>query len=62
MPDSSGAHCVLSRQAIDLAQQQGDRERAAQFAARVGLREAFFGNAPETKQAVTKALSLAKES
>ena len=51
---------VLSRQAIDLAQQQGDRERAAQFAARVGLREAFFGNAPETKQAVTKALSLAK--
>ncbi len=50
---------VLSRQAIDLAQQQGDRERAAQFAARAAVREAFFGNARGTKQAVTNALSLA---
>jgi DNA-binding winged helix-turn-helix (wHTH) protein/tetratricopeptide (TPR) repeat protein len=51
---------VLSRQAIDLAQQQGDRERAAQFAIRAALREAFFGNAREAKQAVTAALGLAR--
>jgi predicted Zn-dependent protease len=51
---------VLSRQAIDLAQQQGDRERAAQFATRAALREAFFGNPRQAKQAVITALGLAK--
>ncbi len=51
---------VLSRQAIDLAQQQGDPERAAQFATRAALWEAFFGNAREAKQAATTALGLAK--
>ena len=40
---------ILSRQAIDLAKQQGDRERAAQFATRAALREAFFGNVREAK-------------
>lgn len=51
---------VLSRQAIELAKQQGDPERAAQFAIRAALREAFFGNTREAKQAVTIALGLAK--
>jgi DNA-binding winged helix-turn-helix (wHTH) protein/tetratricopeptide (TPR) repeat protein len=51
---------VLSRQAISLAQQQGDPERAAQYAIRSALREAFFGNAREAKQGVAIALGLAK--
>jgi predicted Zn-dependent protease len=50
---------VLSRQAIQLAQQQGDRERAAQFAVRSALWEAFFGNAREAKQGAATALGLA---
>lgn len=51
---------ILSRQAINLAQQQGDSERAAVYAIRVALREAFFGNPQESNQAVTLALGLAK--
>src|ERR1700760_4390824 len=43
---------VRSRQAIDVARQQGDPERAAQYAIRAALREAFFGNVRESKQAV----------
>jgi eukaryotic-like serine/threonine-protein kinase len=50
---------VLSRQAIELAQQQGDQERAAQFAIRSALWEAFYGNTREAKQGVTMALRLA---
>jgi DNA-binding winged helix-turn-helix (wHTH) protein/tetratricopeptide (TPR) repeat protein len=50
---------VLSRQAIDLAQQQGDGERAALFAIRSALWEAFFGNAREAKQGAATALALA---
>jgi eukaryotic-like serine/threonine-protein kinase len=50
---------VLSRQAVQLAQQQGDRERAAQFAVRSALWEAFFGNAREAKQGAASALGLA---
>jgi DNA-binding winged helix-turn-helix (wHTH) protein/tetratricopeptide (TPR) repeat protein len=50
---------VLSRQAIELAQQQGDSERAAQFAIRSALWEAFFGNAQEAKQGAATALELA---
>ena len=50
---------VLSRQAIELAQQQGDRERAAQFAIRSALWEAFFGNAQAAKQGAAAALELA---
>ena len=50
---------VLSHQATELAQQQGDRERAAQFTIKSALWEAFFGNAREAKQAVASALALA---
>jgi DNA-binding winged helix-turn-helix (wHTH) protein/tetratricopeptide (TPR) repeat protein len=50
---------VLSRQAMQLAQQQGDRERAAQFAIRSALWEAFFGNVREAKQGAATALGLA---
>ena len=50
---------VLSRQAMELAQQQGNRERAAQFTIKSALWEAFFGNAREAKQAVASALALA---
>lgn len=51
---------VLSRQAIELAEQVGDRERAAQFAIRIALWEAFFGDAPGAKQDAAKALDLAR--
>jgi len=50
---------VLSHQAMELAQQQGDRERAAQFTIKSAIWEAFFGNAREAKQAVASALALA---
>jgi DNA-binding winged helix-turn-helix (wHTH) protein/tetratricopeptide (TPR) repeat protein len=50
---------VLSHQATELAKQQGDRERAAQFTIKSALWEAFFGNEPEAKQAVASALALA---
>jgi hypothetical protein len=50
---------VLSHEAMELSQQQGNRERAAQFAIKSALREAFFGNAPEAKQAVASAMALA---
>jgi eukaryotic-like serine/threonine-protein kinase len=50
---------ALSRQAVELAQQQGDHERAAEFAIRSALWEAFYGNAREAKQGVTAALRLA---
>jgi eukaryotic-like serine/threonine-protein kinase len=50
---------VLSRQAMQLAQQQGDRERAAQFAIRSALWEAFFGNAREAEEGAATALGLA---
>ncbi len=50
---------VLSHQAVDLAQQQGARERAAQFAIRAALWEAFFGNVRKAEQGVATALALA---
>jgi eukaryotic-like serine/threonine-protein kinase len=50
---------VLSRQGIDIAQQQGDHERAAQFAVRAALREVFFGNMQDARQDADTALSLA---
>ena len=50
----------LSQQAIELAQQDGDRERAAQFAVRFALWEAFFGESREAKQDAAKALSLGR--
>ena len=51
---------VLSRQAVELAEQQGDPERAAEFAIRFALWEAFFGNAREAKQGAATALHTAK--
>jgi eukaryotic-like serine/threonine-protein kinase len=50
---------VLSHQATELAQQQGDRERAAQFTIKSAFWEAFFGNVREVKQTVASALALA---
>jgi len=50
---------VLSRQAIDIAQQQGDHERAAQFAVRAALREAFFGDLRDARQDAGTGLGLA---
>jgi DNA-binding winged helix-turn-helix (wHTH) protein len=50
---------VLSRQAMDIAQQQDDHERAAQFAVRSALREAFFGNTRDARQDAATALGLA---
>lgn len=50
---------VLSRQAVDIAQHQGDRERAAQFAVRAAIREAFFGNMRDARADATTALDLA---
>jgi eukaryotic-like serine/threonine-protein kinase len=50
---------VLSRQATELAQQQGDHERAAEFTIKSALREAFFGDGREAKEAVADALALA---
>lgn len=49
-----------SQQAIELAQQDGDRERAAQFAIRIALWEAFFGETREAKRDAATALSLAR--
>jgi eukaryotic-like serine/threonine-protein kinase len=51
---------VLSRQAIELAQQEGYGERAAQFAIRFALWEAFFGEAQKAKQDAATAQSLAR--
>jgi DNA-binding winged helix-turn-helix (wHTH) protein/tetratricopeptide (TPR) repeat protein len=51
---------VLSHQAMELAGQDGERERAADFAIRFALWEAFFGNTLEAKQDVAAALGLAK--
>ncbi len=50
----------LSRQAIELAQQEGDQERAAQFAIRFALWEAFFGDALQAQHDATAALGLGR--
>lgn len=51
---------ALSRHAVDLAQQQGDHERAALFRTREALWEAFFGNLNQAKQTAESALSLGR--
>jgi eukaryotic-like serine/threonine-protein kinase len=51
---------LLSQQAIELAKQEGDRERAAQFAIRFALWEAFFGDRREAKQDAATALGLTR--
>jgi serine/threonine protein kinase len=50
----------LSRRAIDLAQQSAQPERAAIYQAGVAVREAFLGNAAETRQNVAAALQLSR--
>ena len=49
----------MSRRAADLAQQAGQRERAATFEAAVAVWDAFFGNTPEARQRAA-ALELSK--
>jgi tetratricopeptide (TPR) repeat protein len=49
-----------SRRAADLAQQSGQRERAALYETGAALWEAFFGNAPAARQSATAALELSK--
>jgi tetratricopeptide (TPR) repeat protein len=45
-----------SRRAAALAEQTGDRERAAMYETGSALWEAFFGNAPEARRSATAAL------
>src|SRR5262249_27486135 len=48
----------MSRRAVDLAQQEGQKETAALFEAAAALREAFFGNAAEARRGALAALDL----
>ena len=48
----------MSRRAVGLAQQGGQKERTAMFEAGAAVREAFFGNAPEAGRRATAALAL----
>ena len=50
----------MSHRAIDLAQQAGQRERAAVFETGVAVWEAVCGNLPAAKQKATEALELSK--
>lgn len=49
---------ALTQRAVAIAQQSGERERAAQFKAAEALWNGFFGNAPEAKRAAGEALEL----
>jgi eukaryotic-like serine/threonine-protein kinase len=51
----------LSQRAVDVAQQSGQRERAAGFEAGAALREAFFQNAFEARRRAAAALELSKD-
>jgi len=48
----------MSRRALDMAQQAGQRERAATYQAAEAVWEAFFGNALAARQSATAALQL----
>ncbi|MGD0049018.1 MAG: protein kinase [Bryobacteraceae bacterium] len=50
----------MSRRAVDLALQAGQRERAATFEAAPAVWEAFFANAPEARRRAMAALELSK--
>jgi tetratricopeptide (TPR) repeat protein len=50
----------MSRRAVDLAQQAGQRERAAMFKAGEAVSEAFLGNAPAARRSAMEALQLSK--
>ena len=49
-----------SRQAVDLAQKAGQRERAATYMAGKAVWEAFFGDAPAARRSAMAALELSK--
>ncbi len=48
----------MSRVAVDVAQQAGQRERAAMFEAAIAVWEGFFGNAAAARRSATDALEL----
>ncbi|MDQ2844463.1 MAG: hypothetical protein M3Y72_26140 [Acidobacteriota bacterium] len=50
----------VSRRAADLAQQEGERERAATYETGVAVWEAFFGNASEARRSAMQALEVSK--
>jgi serine/threonine protein kinase/tetratricopeptide (TPR) repeat protein len=50
----------MSRHAVDLAQQAGQRERAATYSAGKAVWEAFFGNATVARRSAMAALELSK--
>jgi tetratricopeptide (TPR) repeat protein len=50
----------MARHAVDLAQQTGNRERAATYEVGAAVWHAFFGNAPEARQSAMAALELSK--
>jgi eukaryotic-like serine/threonine-protein kinase len=51
---------MMSRRAVDLAQQAGQRERAATYETGAAVWEAFFGNASAAKESAMAALELSK--
>jgi hypothetical protein len=51
----------MSRRAVDLAQQSGQREQAALYQTGAALQEAFFGNALDARRSALAALELSKE-
>ncbi len=53
-----GAARTMSRRAVGLATQGGMKERAAMFEAGGAVREAFFGNVPESRRSARAALLL----
>jgi eukaryotic-like serine/threonine-protein kinase len=50
----------MTRYAVELAQQAGERERLAQYETAEAVREALFGNAPEARRSGMAALALSK--
>ena len=51
---------TMSRHAVDLALQAGQRERAATYETGAAVYEGFFGNAPEARRKAKAALELSK--
>jgi DNA-binding winged helix-turn-helix (wHTH) protein len=51
---------AMSRAAVDLAQQDGQRERASLYEAAAALRESFFGNTLAARQHADAALELSR--
>jgi eukaryotic-like serine/threonine-protein kinase len=52
---------TMSQNAVEVAQQSGQRERAAGFEAGAALREAFFQNVPQATRNAAAALELSKD-